>query len=153
MVQSVRKTTVIPHAFSFSLLTVAPWKRSVAGIFFAMPSQRRVLVVGGSFAELCVVCAMKYNFLVTFVDAQDNLDALTFMCSLGKLDDVPVMQVVQVSQGQVVRLSCSHICSSLSKSLRSQRHSSCGNREGVSVCAFRPTSLLCRSCRFVRCRL
>ena len=27
-----RKTIEIPHAFSFSLLTVAPWKRSVAGI-------------------------------------------------------------------------------------------------------------------------
>ena len=83
-----------------------------------MPGQRRVLVVGGIFAELCVVCVMTYNLLVTFVDAQEyfeytpgvlwadvkpkHLDALTFICSLGKVDDVPVMRVVQVSRVQVV---------------------------------------------------
>jgi hypothetical protein len=58
------------------------------------PSQRRVLVVGGSFAGLCCARALKNHFLVTIVDAKEyfeytpgvlrayvkpkHLDALTF---------------------------------------------------------------------------
>jgi len=59
-----------------------------------MPNQRRVLVVGGSFAGLCVARALKSDFMVTIVDAKEffeytpgvlrayvkpaHLDALTF---------------------------------------------------------------------------
>ena len=34
-----------------------------------------------------------------------------------------------------------------------QCHRPWGNREGDTACAYRPMSLLCRSCRFLRCRL
>ena len=34
-----------------------------------------------------------------------QLDALTFICSLGEVDDVPVMRVVQVSRVQVVMMT------------------------------------------------
>merc|ERR1719298_188617 len=58
------------------------------------PAQRRVLVIGGSFAGLCVARDLKNHFLVTIVDAKEffeytpgvlrayvkpkHLDALTF---------------------------------------------------------------------------
>ena len=53
MVLTVQKTTEIPQDM------FAPWKRSVLGISYAMPSQSRVLVVGGSFTGFCVVSDMK----------------------------------------------------------------------------------------------
>jgi len=61
------------------------------------PSQRRVLIIGGSFAGLCVARDLKNHFLVTIVDAKEffeytpgvlrafvkpaHLDALTFTLS------------------------------------------------------------------------
>ena len=46
------------------------------GIFNAMPSQRRVLVVGGSFAGFCVARAMKNKYLVTLVKPEIFLSGL-----------------------------------------------------------------------------
>ena len=128
MVQSVRKTIEI-----LPVSTLAAWKRSILGIFFVMPSLRRVFVVGGSFVGFFVACVMKNKFLATIVDANEFFEFMTGVLrayvKTEHLDAGKAIQLVGTAIEQIVT-SC---------------HSSW--RKSWTI------SLFCRSCRFLRCGL
>ena len=124
------------EGFRVLLFLVRQWIH-VASVFFALPSQRRVLVVGDSLVVFCVACVMKNIFNAMRSQRRVLVAAVAALRDFAWLVPRRTVPVHRRCQGVYVSSLSVAVCGIM---LRSTKNSSCSSQM--------PRSFSCPRCRW-----